>query len=718
MKRNKKTYQSGGATQRGQAIGGGVGTGAGAAIGTFLLPGVGTKLGATIGGGIGSTIGGLIGRGREKEPEPPATVGQVFQSSYGFQKGGSIKNTRNQILDGVLSLPGVGSLRLAEGGGIPHMQVGGRHHEAGGVSLEAFGRPEVEVERDEITTFDAIGEPDYVFSNLRMQDKPRTYAQEFQRLSEKGDLSGIRNLKRKQEEAMGRKINVTMDSSLRKAQMAKYGGSLKSTGGSLQSEEGFSASRAAARYGGKLQKRSGGALSPFKQEGGSLNRLWGDIRRTFGGPENRPISERPRFQAAQQRAGQAPSVVGQRTIYTPPQGAAGAAPGYSPPGVQSMVHTPQAQPGAASRFGSFLRNPATWKSPGTWNAVGIGAMAGYHGANAIMGETPFEAKDRRDEARGARDRAMFNRQQQEFRRGLEEPEGILFGSPFYNFPGAQPEESAVNAPAAPVASPAQNAPAPPAPARPRTPAVAPNADIADTAGFGPERPDYNPQMDYGEDLAGQIAGPINEANTPGRDWASTAAGLLPYAADLFNMRLAARAKPPERVRAPMPARMDTRVPTAAAEEAATRGARGITGDPSATMSQRLAATAGLHQARGQIRGESDMMSRGIEAQNLRSLNRARELGYHGEMRHQEALQQHEGAKLSVYSQGVRSISDRLERRAFEKRAQELLPFQVTALVHSLPTEQRRALIDDLLGSLPPGHPNRAQLEALSKRGAP
>lgn len=558
--------------------GGAVGTVAGAALGS-VVPGVGTALGATLGGAAGKIIGGLFGRKKKKEPEPPATVGRTFQASYGFRDGGGIPGTA------------------------PSVKIGGRSHEAGGVSLEEFGRPDVEVERNEVVSMDEAGQPEYVYSAMRMNDKPRTFAEEYERLEERGDLEGIKKLQRKQEEQMGRKNNVTIDDTVKRAEFAKTGGNLKSgykTGGSM-----YSPKSAAKKYGGRFNKRYGG-------------NFYGNVKRLQTGGPTLPF---------------------QRGLGTSMD--AGEFRFYDYPGVGPMS-SPQ------------YSDLNTVSGPGATTA--LERMAA--GQNAPAG--PANLPDMEVTAPG--------------------------NSAYAAVPGVAPLGSS-ELPGVDM-TPVEGVTAPGG--------MEAVGDFIEEANIVEETPSAEAAEASGGSSALQIAGKV-----------------LPYAADLLNIGIASRSKKPKKPRNITPTLLDTRVSTTADEAALTQSARAITADPTASASQKLAATAQLNQAKGQVRSQANERRTNIQRTNAQLLNRGKEVNQRTQERYQTRKDQHEGAKLTAISGGVRSIADRVERQAYQKQLQELEPLQLTAMLHSMPTERRRAFVQDLMKSLPAGHRLRTQLQGLA-----
>lgn len=206
--------------------------------------------------------------------------------------------------------------------------------------------------------------------------------------------------------------------------------------------------------------------------------------------------------------------------------------------------------------------------------------------------------------------------------------------------------------------------------------------------------------------------PEMEGGGSGRDLMQTLGSIAPYAADLFNIGVAASMRDPKRPRGVTPAMMDTRVNTTAEEEMLTQQARSILANPNASAGERATALAQLNRATGQVRSDARRASQQIERGNVQSINRAREINQRVGERHSDRVAQARGARASAISGGVRSISDRMERRAYEKRMAEMEPLQLTALMHAMPTADRRAMVQDMMRSLPAGHPTRKRLEQM------
>lgn len=653
--------------------GGAIGTGVGAIAGS-IIPGVGTGVGATVGGAIGS----LFGKKAPEEPKPPITAGNPVPTSYG----------------------------LREGGAIPSMQVGGRSHEAGGVDLSEFGRPDVEVERGESIMFDALGDPGYVFSAMRMKDAPRTFAEEFERLKEKGDLEAIRRLQMKQEEQMGRKKNVTMSNTLRQAQFAKYGGSIKK------------------KY----------------AVGGSIDPPWMQSRTFYGHPGGGVSTELP-------------ARSGPRVFQQGPAGTRiGGLPTHVPQGSNLPVHQPRPVPGA--------NLPATISRPNVWgrlagvagrgvSAFGAGMLAG-HGINYLF--NPAERQQRRDDQflgslrdsvsdweevpEGyqaprveSRDGAAARRERERNRTELlNDPDiqritniGPRRGTGEMLMWGVDPDRDPIEAN---VPEEVSGTTAPTAPERPR---VAPNQPVdeiyepsfIDILGPGIERSHRTVEGEtFGAGRLPERRQPLEPANVDVPDGsgssfnAASLARLAPYAADLFNIGVASRMRAPQRPRAYTPALMDDRVSTTQDEATLTTQARAILANPNATSNQKLAAMGQLHRARSGVRSQANVQRDNIRRHNVQSINRAREVNQRIGERHADREAQFRGARASAVSAGVRSISDRVEREAFNRQAMELEPFQLTALMHSMNTQDRREFIRDLKNSLPPGHRLHQSLQTM------
>lgn len=557
-KKGGKVYAyPGGGTLSGQNIGATAGTAAALAI-------PGAQPFAPVLSKAGSMVGSLFDK--EPEPEAPATAGRPLIPVSGMQDGGPVGQLLWQIpgtgtqFNRTMATMGVprefprrtsdypareprrvkggaksrrvkGTVgasrtsdrearparRYQEGGGLQSMNINGRHHEAGGESLEAFGRPDVEVERGEAILFDESGRPLYVFSAMDMEDKPnRSYAEEFNRLKEKGDEEGINKLQIKQEKAMGRTNDVTMDNTIRKATFAKTGGSLRYRGGGSTNRS--------SRYVNRLPEwrlQTGGTTNPWD-------------------PTNDDL-----------QTATAPSI------------------GYAaPPGVATVSEAPVNRPAAVS--------------PDDAVRVESGGDQGPSPGREFSG-----------------------------RRAL--------------------------------------------------------------------------------DVAGQVA---------------------PYAADLFNIATAASMKEPDAPAPYSPTLMDPRVSTTGEEEAITRSARAVIADPTATSAQKLAAVSGTHAARNQVRSRANQRADTVRARNVQSMNQAQQFNRQAQMQHQRDLAQFRGARASAISQGVRAGTDRLAARRLEEEQMDLQPMQLASLVHSLPTDRRRAFVEDLLNSLPPDHRMREQLEAL------
>jgi hypothetical protein len=133
---------------------------------------------------------------------------------------------------------GMVSPRYAMGGEITDLVesqegvfIEGPSHEAGGVDLGPLGRPDIEVEGNEAIAMEG-DQPEYVFSDIKIAGKNRTFAQEYERLLDKGDFKKIEELKMDQERQMGRVTDVTVPKLTRQATFAKYGGKIQMpTGG-------------------------------------------------------------------------------------------------------------------------------------------------------------------------------------------------------------------------------------------------------------------------------------------------------------------------------------------------------------------------------------------------------------------------------------------------------------------------------------------------------
>lgn len=590
--------------------GGAVGTTAGAIIGS-VIPGVGTGLGATVGGAIGSLFGR---KKKKKKPKPPATIGRTFSASYGFREGGS------------LAIPGVSD----------SIKIEGRSHEAGGVNLAPMGRPDVEVERNEIVTTGENGEPSYVFSAIRMKDKPRTFAEEYERLAKAGNLEGINKLMRLQEEQMGRKKDVTIKGDVRRAEFAKYGGDLTSYrgGGSM-----YNPKKSAMKYGGRPTKRYGGNL------------YHGAKRMQTGGD---------------------PGPTGFRF--------------YNYPGTGFRFFN---NPAMSSPQYSDLN---TIKNPGAITA--LERMAG----NQIQAGSPqYIGLSEEDALAKMADSQLPMSSEQYSDLNTLTPEGER--EALARMAGL-PRTGRGTLPDIEVTAPGNS-----------MYAAIPGISLSDNT-VSPSSVSMDP-VDVPEVTASaSAAGGIPEAS--GASKALSVAGkVLPYAVDLLNIGLASKAPKPKKPSRVTPTLMDTRVSTTADEEALTQSARAILADPAATPAQKQAATASLNRAKSGVRSEANRMRRNIQRENVGILNRSQEVNAAASERYQDKVTSYENAKLSNISGSVRSISDRIERQAYQKQLRDLQPLQLTAMLHSMPTEDRRAFVKDMLRALPPGHPYRSQLQGLA-----
>lgn len=720
MKRKRK-YATGYGT--GGDIGALAGTGAAMAI-------PGAQPLAPLLSGAGRLVGGMFDK--EEEPEPPATVGRVFKSSYGFQTGGAMtdptkpKRKRRMPVTKVspreyaritgrpmptVSSTGVTARRSSEmparepvrtskmparrprrtsdmkargprrssdfqeGGGIPSVRIDGRSHEAGGVNLEAMGRPDVEVERGESVMLGPNGQPEYVFSALRMTDKPRTFAEEFERLKEKGDLEGVKKLQMEQEKQMGRKKDVTMNPHIKKSHFAKHGGGL----GIPHTAPDYDPIKAGA-------KRYGGRTKAWQYQTGGVANPWDPKPRTFySGPGGTSTSIPPN---------------NPRTFVGGPKGT----------GVSGL---PARTPGTALQtintrsVGSRLMNIAgRWAAP-----LGVGIPAGMALGEMVAGKDLGEVRSRKARNEELLDEATQNRIQSE--QDLADLREQLGSRPDVENPVPEAEiieetiDPGFNMGVAPGASPDVSV------GEAEVGDVNLGTDLTEyatgeLAGAGSDSPAVDPASPVPE------AGPGGQGKSFGSKAFDVASELAPYAADLFNIGTAASMREPERPGRVTPIKMDDRISTVADEEALTRSARAIVGDPTASSNQKLAAISQLQQGKNQVRSQANRRRDAIRRGNVQTFNRAQEINQRTGERHADRLAQFRGAKASAISSGVRSIADRIAMRGYEKRAAEMEPMQLAALTYSLPTKQRRAFIDDMLSTLPAGHRLRSQFEALKE----
>lgn len=651
---------------RGGNVGGGVGTVVGGVAGS-IIPGLGTAGGATIGGAAGRLIGGLFGKKKKKDKVPPS-AGFIHPPSYGMKKGGSLK------MGGSMNWYSKGSVT-----------IDGRSHEAGGVLLTELGRPDVEVEHNEVVTLNENGEPDYVFSSMQMDDKNRSFAEEYKRLEEKGDAEGIKQLMKKQERQMGRVKDVTITDTQRRAQFSKYGGSLKE------------------RYqtGGPIFYSTPNGVYPSTPGGA----------RFISGPGGTQITGSPVRYTPKPT-----SIVPKPTSIVPT---------HPNRGPTSLVHQPRPTPNAGSSWMRGLGKIGRTLSRAT--PYLLAAHAGNFVAEQIMGDTVLGSYNRMRDNQEALRRATRRRQDAEFENFDPELLNKVTYQPdsgfrFYEHPGETVVEETEDAPV-PVAEEGTDRTPSRVPAtQPEDPIMMPTPNdilglpigMSDrelptysVSNYEANLPETNSQTPPETDI--ETVPVEGDAGGGGGFGWDTAAQLAPYAADLLNIGIASTMKKPKRPRAYSPAMMDERVSTTADEEALTASARAILHDPNATANQKLAATAQLNRAKNRVRSEANRRRDSIRRYNTQTLNRARELNARRDERYAYRLDRHRGAKATAISQSARSMADRVALQQAEKQQRELLPFQLTALMYSMPTKDRREYIKDLRRTLPKDDPLYRQM---------
>jgi hypothetical protein len=207
---------------------------------------------------------------------------------------------------------------------------------------------------------------------------------------------------------------------------------------------------------------------------------------------------------------------------------------------------------------------------------------------------------------------------------------------------------------------------------------------------------------------GAVEGVERPGMTPGRqgiNWGRAldiAGQVAPYAADLYNIIAARRMPLPERPRAFTPALMDDRVSTVAQEADIQRGVRSITGDPTATQSQRLAAISQGFQARGGVRDQANQRRDQIRRSNVATINQGMLENLRTQERYEDRLAQARGARATATSQGIRSLSDRLAARRLEQQAADMEPMRLATAIVGAPSAVRADVLEAIRDTLPAG----------------